>query len=504
MSRTVFETKRTDAAGRLGRLEIPRADVTIETPAMLPVVNPHLQLIDPSRLAETFGAEILITNAYVLYQSDDLRETVLEKGIHDLLEFPGAVMTDSGSFQLAEYGEIDVTTEDILTFQDRIGSDIATPVDVPTPPDAERQQTEADLTETEAAIRTAATYEGGDMLCTAPVQGSTYPDLREQAARTAYAQELDLYPIGAVVPLLRAYRFGDVVEVIEAAKQGLGRDAPVHLFGAGHPMMFSLGVALGCDLFDSAAYALYAREGRYLTTGGTQHLEDLSYLPCQCPVCTETSPDALRNAPEERQERLLSEHNLHVTFGEIRRVKQALLRGELLELVERRVRAHPQLLEGYRRALAQPERLLEDDPVTSHRPMFYVSSESAARPEVRRHHERLSRLSVPDKLVLVDRAIENPGAVVAERVDSTTPRWSVAPPFGPIPPALEQTYPLTAERPTTQDHAAIERAVDGIRHLVRAHEVDLTLIHDGWAAQILEKLPSSVRTIRPPLEAPDD
>ncbi len=51
------------------------------------------------------------------------------------------------------------------------------------------------------------------------------------------------------------------VSVILAAKCGLDADGPVHLFGAGHPMMLALAVAAGCDLFDSAAYALHAREG---------------------------------------------------------------------------------------------------------------------------------------------------------------------------------------------------------------------------------------------------
>ncbi len=60
---------------------------------------------------------------------------------------------------------------------------------------------------------------------------------------------------------MEAYRFSDLVEVVMAAKKGLGPGAPVHLFGAGHPMVFALAAAMGCDLFDSAAYALFAREG---------------------------------------------------------------------------------------------------------------------------------------------------------------------------------------------------------------------------------------------------
>ena len=141
----IFEARDWDGAGRIGRLSVPRAGVTVETPTIMPVVNPHIQTIPPRELAERFGAEILITNSYILHGSEDLREDVLDQGLHDTLDFPGAIMTDSGSFQLAEYGEIDVTSEEILNFQREIGSDIATPVDIPTPPDAERETAKSEL-----------------------------------------------------------------------------------------------------------------------------------------------------------------------------------------------------------------------------------------------------------------------------------------------------------------------------------------------------------------------
>ena len=492
MDRPVFEVRRCDAAGRLGRLEIPRADVTIETPAMLPVVNLNHQLIEPARLAEEFGAEILITNAYLINRDAELRQAALERGLHELLGFPGAIMTDSGSFQLAEYGDVDINTEEILAFQDAIGSDIATPVDIPTPPDADRERATSDLNETNAAIATAAAYAAGDMLVSAPVQGGRFPELRKQSAEAAYDAGLDVYPVGAMVPLLRAYRFDDVVSLVGAAKRGLGEDVPVHLFGAGHPMMFSLGVAMGCDLFDSAAYALYAREDRYLTATGTVQLEDLSYLPCACPVCVETTPARMRGLEETERERVLTEHNLYVTFAEIRRVKQAIQQGELLELVEARARAHPGLLDGYRSAITRSDQLEASDTATGQRPFFYLSSESAGRPEVRRHHERLARLEIPERLTLVDPAIDDSLPREHPWTDSLDVSgivevagdewWYVIPPFGPVPPALLETYPLTAELPQRRDLAAYHATIEGIHRL---HAESLTVIHANWPEQIL-------------------
>jgi 7-cyano-7-deazaguanine tRNA-ribosyltransferase len=58
---------------------------------------------------------------------------------------------------------------------------------------------------------------------------------------------------------MEQYLFDILVDMIIAAKMNLPPERPLHLFGAGHPFMFALAVALGCDLFDSAAYAIYAR-----------------------------------------------------------------------------------------------------------------------------------------------------------------------------------------------------------------------------------------------------
>jgi len=173
-------------------------------------------------------------------------------------------------------------------------------------------------------------------------------------------------------------------------------------------MMLALAVAAGCDLFDSAAYALMARDGRYLTVSGTEHLEDMEYFPCSCPVCAEYTPAELRemdgsggDSADQSAEQLLAEHNLHVTFEELRRVKAAIRSGNLLQLVDRRARGHPAMLDGFRVLLDHADELERTDPVSKDA-FFYTSHESARRPEVSRHHDRLSRLAVPDRLLLTE------------------------------------------------------------------------------------------------------
>jgi 7-cyano-7-deazaguanine tRNA-ribosyltransferase len=479
-----FEIRDADGAGRIGRLEVPRAGRTVETPALLPVINPNMLTIEPSRLESEFAVDILITNSYIIRQTESLRQQALDDGLHELLDFDGAIMTDSGSFQLSEYGDIDVTTEEILEFQYEIGSDIGTPVDIPTPPDVSREQAESDLRITEEALADAEGLDLGEMLINAPVQGSTYPDLREEAGRHAAGTDLDVFPIGAVVPMMNNYRYDDLVNTVAAAKRGLSVDCPVHLFGAGHPMMLALAVALGCDLFDSAAYALYARAGRYLTVSGTQQLDDLDYFPCSCPICATHTPEEIRQKDDETRERLLAEHNLHVTFEELRRIKQAIRSGNLLELVDRRARGHPAMYDGYRALLDHADQLEREDPV-SKGTFFYTSPESARRPEVLRHHERLDRLSTPDKLLLTEA-----GAPDSDEYDAA---WRVVPPFGPFPRELSESYPFTAAVPDRPDRGGQLAAADGVRRLVETNpETEFTLTIDEWHADALDQVPDQV------------
>ena len=482
----VFEIREYDGMGRRGELTVPRADTTVETPALMPVINPHVQTLDPATMESEFGADILITNSYIIHGSDTLREPALERGLHELLDFSGVIVTDSGSFQLAEYGDIDVDTQEILAFQQAVGADIGTPVDVPTPPGVGRERAASEQASTQERLELAAALDTGEMLLNAPVQGSTHLDLREQAAREATGAGLDLYPVGAVVPLLKQYRFAEAVEVVLASKRGLDADAPVHLFGAGHPMMFALGAATGCDLFDSAAYALYARDGKYLTVRGTEQLDELSYFPCACAVCTGHSPAELRAADAERRQRLLARHNLAVSFGELRRIRQAIRRGSLFELLETRARSHPAVLDGYRRLLDHGEQLAATDPVSKDA-FFYLSGESARRPEVARHHDRLARLDTPGQLLVT----------AGEPVDRFDDCWRLCPPFGPVPPALLDAYPLTAATPDRLDTPAYRQAARGLRRLVETNpDTDVTLYHDGWPTAALERVPGRVTVER--------
>lgn len=449
---TIFEILDKDAGGRIGRLRTPHG--TVETPTVMPVINPNIQLIPPEEM-RNFGAEILITNSYIIYRKEELKSVALEKGLHGLLNFDGPIMTDSGSFQLSVYGSVEVTNEEILGFQQKIGSDIIVPLDIPTPPDVHYRRAEEELAVTAERLEAARKFIQGEQLLAGPVQGSTYPELREKAASHLKDLNFDVYPLGAVVPLMEAYRYAELVDVIAAAKKGLSPAAPVHLFGAGHPMMFALAVALGCDLFDSAAYALYAKDGRYITVNGTYHVEKLNYLPCSCPICSGYTADELKKA--DNREELLGRHNLYATFAEIRLIKQCIKDGKLLELVEQRCRAHPKLLDGLKKLYTHSSWLEQLDPATKGT-YFYCGTESASRPEVLRFGKRLDRFSLQGSVII------RTGPVKGEKDYNQILIFKA--PFGAFPAEMEEVYPFNAEVPKFPDYEALNTALSNTLKLM--------------------------------------
>ncbi|MHC1596780.1 MAG: tRNA-guanine transglycosylase, partial [Methermicoccaceae archaeon] len=177
----MFEIKEKDMLGRIGVLSTPHGKV--ETPLLMPVINPNRLILSPQKI-ESMGAKMLITNAYIIYRSPELRGRTRDVGIHGLLGFDGPIMTDSGSYQLSVYEDVHIENNEIVNFQLEIGSDVVVPVDIPTPPNASRERTAREMHITEENIKEARRLVDGcgrDVLLAAPVQGSTHPHLRYEA-----------------------------------------------------------------------------------------------------------------------------------------------------------------------------------------------------------------------------------------------------------------------------------------------------------------------------------
>lgn len=395
-----FQIKYKDAMGRIGILKTPHGNV--KTPAFMPVIHPGKQTINVKK----YGAEIVITNAYIIYKNLDLKNKALKIGVHGLIDFNGPVVTDSGSFQLSEYGDIDVSNREIIEFQEKIGADIGTSLDIPTPPFVSRRRAEKELDTTIKRAKEALEVRDNIML-NSVVQGSTYSDLRAKCATILGEMDFQVFPMGAVVPLLESYKFSDLLDVTMASVTHLPDSRPRHLMGAGHPMIFAFAVAIGCDFFDSASYILYAENDRLMTPTGTYKLENLSEMPCSCKICNDYTPNDLKIMEKDERVQLIAQHNLHISFAEIRKIKQAIIQGSLLELMEQRCRVHPQLLDAVRNLKKYTENLERYDPVFKKSAFFYSGPESLNRPEIFRHLKRLDRLPAQKTLFLIP-SVEKP------------------------------------------------------------------------------------------------
>ncbi len=451
-----FELRDRDLLGRIGRLNTKGG--AVETPAFMPVINPVSQVLPPKRMREEFGCEILITNSYIIKKHFGDQPDL---NVHQLLDYDGVITTDSGAYQILVYGGVETSPDEIIRFQQSIGSDIAVILDIPTGWNVPREKVEWTVEETlrraEAAL---PLIEGDDTLWVGPVQGGAHLDLVERSAQRVGKMPFPIHALGSPTEVMENYKFTVLVDMIMAAKRNLPPDRPFHLFGAGHPMMFSLAVALGCDLFDSAAYALYAKAGRYLTTLGTMKLKDLSYLPCSCPICRKYGADELKGMIKGERVKALTEHNLHVTMAEMETVKQAIVEGTLWELMEARSRGHPALASAVKGLFKYRDFLERGSPSYKGRGVFIFDSMGMARPEVTKHLRRLEEQFIPSlnqkKVVLIPAPPKRPYNKTQEykslerrlRNELGDDLENVqicfySAPFGVTPAELSETYPLS-------------------------------------------------------------
>jgi len=480
----MFELKDRDGLARICELTTRHGKIT--TPVLLPVVNPNQMTITPREMREVLGVKALITNSYIIRETPALKSKAEKDGVHALLDFDGVVMTDSGTFQGHVYGDVNVDHREIVKFQASIGSDIGTILDVFSEPDFTREECER---ATEETIRRAreSTEHKGQMLLAGTIQGGVYPNLREKCARELSQLNFDVHPIGGVVPLLESYRYSEIADIILASKRGLDPSRPVHLFGAGHPMVFPMAVLLGCDMFDSASYAKYAREERMMYSTGTRFLRDLHDLACHCPVCSKTSIKELEQMTKAERTKKIAEHNLHVCMREINGIKNAIHEGAIWELVEMRARAHPALLDALKILKKHKEYLERYEPASRNGAFFYCGPESYDRPTVSRYQERyFTRYRKPRTKVLVgfeeatkpySRTLSNEIRSISQKVDAS---FIVSSFFGPVPIELDEYYPIAQSVvPKELDSSVKERINKVMEKHAHTHGYPLAVMWEG-------------------------
>ena len=374
----MFEARYTDLAARIGRLETQHGSV--ETPAFVPVIHPVKQTIEINKFNE-LGFKLLITNAYITKKNygDDAKD------IHKIINFSGAVMTDSGGYQVLEYGDIDIGPREMAFFEERIGSDIAIPLDKPTGFKLERNIAESYVNQTlESAKETIGLMNNSKTIWVGPIQGGEHLDLIALSATSLDKLGYNMFALGSPTEVMESYEFKLLAMMILSAKKSIPSNKPLHLFGAGHPLTIPLAVALGCDTFDSASYMLYARDNRYILPYSTRRLNDLTYLPCSCEICAKYNVKELLELEDERRIHELAIHNLHAIKSEVDAVKQAIMEGRLWEYVMQKAMSHPRLAEIIEVFIRNSDYLEEGTAVSKDKAIFLFSHLDQYRPEVKR------------------------------------------------------------------------------------------------------------------------
>jgi 7-cyano-7-deazaguanine tRNA-ribosyltransferase len=496
-----FEIREKDLLARIGKLQTKSG--TVETPLLFPVINPIVQPISPRRIREEFGFEALITNAYILKKHSQKQPA--KNGLHSFLDFDGALMTDSGAYQILVYGDIEVTPKEIVEYQEQIGSDIATILDIPTGWKVTEYHARQTVDETLKRAKEFLTFKTReDILWVGPVQGGKYLDLVAKSAREMGKLPFQIHALGSPTEVMERYRFDVLIDMIMTAKVHLPKEKPLHLFGAGHPFMFALAVASGCDFFDSAAYSLYAKEGRYMTEAGTCRLNELDYFPCACPKCVRATPKQIMELPPLEVQTFLAEHNLHACAAELKRIKQAIRDGRLWEHLEMRAHGHPALFEAVKKLKKYEDYVERHDPAVKNSGLFFFGSVGLARPEIVRHRKRLAERYTPPReakiLLLLPQTRRKPfhksqmskdiiGQVHASEKPNLFHACFYSAPFGVVPAELDEVFPLSQhETVQTPDKETAEYVATQLAEYISRNGYEtVALIDDteNWGKSVL-------------------
>ncbi|MCX8198952.1 MAG: tRNA guanosine(15) transglycosylase TgtA [Sulfolobales archaeon] len=443
-----YEVRGVDLAARIAKLRTKSG--VVETPYLFPVVDPARQEVDLGTI-ESLGFIGVITNAYLFYRRK--RGEVID--IHRAINWDKVLMTDSGGYQILTYGDIEVDNRDIVLYQKNVGSDIGVILDVPTGSHMDVDQALAAVEETfKRALEVLPIIQDSNTLWVLPLQGAPHKELVAYSSIRSWRYPYHINALGSPTVLLEKYKYSIMIEIVALTRLYMPPNKPLHVFGVGHPMIIPFLVALGADLFDSASYILYARDGRYMTSNGTKRIDELSYLPCACSTCSKYSPRELLELPKDQFVKELALHNLHKISEELRRVKQAIVEGRLWEYIEEKKNSHPSLREAFEVLKKYINLLMKYTPrsKTPVHSLLISDYESRNNPKVIRFkHDAEEFLWKPiDKVILLP-AIEKPygesaiiksiPAEIASGVDVDN-LYFYHPILGVFPALVSNTYPL--------------------------------------------------------------
>ena len=444
----MFEIIKSDLSGRIGILHTNHGK--IETPAYVPVIHPVKQLI-PTKKIKEIGFDLVITNAYITMKN--FGQDATKKGIHDIINFDGAIMTDSGGYQVLEYGDVDVEPPEMAEFEKGIMTDFAIPLDKPTGFGLSKKKAKSYVNQTlKVSKETLDNSSDNGQIWIGPIQGGEHQELVKNSTKNLVKQGFSMLALGSPVEFMESYEYRLLASMIITAKKEIPDAIPLHLFGAGHPLTIPLAVALGCDTFDSASYILYAKHDRYIEEDKTSRLADIRHFSCTCEVCTKFTPKEILSLESEEKIGSIALHNLFAIKAEVDRVKESIHQGRLWEYVMKKMRAHPKLFEAIDVFTKNSNYFLHTTPKFKDRSIFLFSKDDQYRPEILAFKSTVEKFKTKKKIMVLTKNTDirpayltNDYSILREKFkDSESIQFCFYNEFlGVIPLELSDMYPAS-------------------------------------------------------------
>ncbi len=347
-----FDLLARDGRARAGVFHTPHGD--IPTPIFAPVgTQATVKAVTPAQLEE-IGASLVLSNTYHLYLRPGADLVAEMGGLHQFMQWPHPMLTDSGGFQvfsLADMRKIDddgvtfkshidgsthrFTPESAVAIEEKLGADIIMAFDECAPP-YDRAYNERAVVRTHAwAERCLRAKTRPDQALFGIVQGGIFPDLRVQSAEFISSLGFPGHAIGGLSVGETKHEMNTMLEVVDAV---LPEDKPRYLMGVGSPEDLINGIRRGVDIFDCVLPTRLARHQAAMTFTGRINLmntvnardERPIDAACGCYTCRHFTRAYLRHlivAKEMLAATLISIHNLFTLLELVRQSRAAILNG---------------------------------------------------------------------------------------------------------------------------------------------------------------------------------
>ena len=367
-SRPTFQLRGTcpGTSARAGELITARG--TVPTPVLMPVGSQAtVKTLTPGEIRAA-GMRMVLANTYHLYLRPGI--SVIERlgGLHKFMAWDGAILTDSGGYQVfslaglrrvtddgvvfrshIDGSEHSLTPEQAVQYQEALGADIAMVLDECPAADSSPEDMRRAMRRTHRwAERCLRAHQRVDQALYGIVQGGLDRELRRESAQFLVSLGLAGYGIGGL-------SLGEpkqvTLDMTGYTAALLPEDRPRYLMGVGSPEDIVEGVALGIDMFDSVLPTRVARNGSLFTSGGRVNIHNAAYgrmeAPvepgCECYTCRTFSAAYLHHLFRAREllaYRLATIHNLAFIGSLVRGIRAAVLDGSFESFRQRFLAAY--------------------------------------------------------------------------------------------------------------------------------------------------------------------